>query len=185
MSLRGRMNLTDEHFFFVTTSVYRHARVFIKDVYCDLLIKNIKYYQDIYRFLILGYVIMPTHFHWILKTESRNGTLSDIMRDIKKYSAWDILEELNKDSDTELHRLFISSAAGCKDQKRKFWESRFDDEVLRDQKMFYFTLDYIHNNPVKAALADKPEDYKYSSARNYFLNDNSVITVDTSYINLC
>ena len=26
---------------------------------------------------------------------------------------------------------------------------------------------YIHDNPVKAGLVEKPEDYLYSSARNY------------------
>ncbi len=28
-------------------------------------------------------------------------------------------------------------------------------------------VDYIHNNPVKAGLVDKPEEYLFSSARNY------------------
>ena len=28
-------------------------------------------------------------------------------------------------------------------------------------------MNYIHNNPVKAGFVDKPEDYRYSSARDY------------------
>ncbi|MDZ4758873.1 MAG: hypothetical protein SGJ10_12150 [Bacteroidota bacterium] len=32
-------------------------------------------------------------------------------------------------------------------------------------------LDYIHNNPVKKGLCELPEDYKYSSAAYYKLND--------------
>jgi len=28
-------------------------------------------------------------------------------------------------------------------------------------------LDYIHNNPVRAGIVENPEDYLYSSARNY------------------
>lgn len=28
-------------------------------------------------------------------------------------------------------------------------------------------LDYIHNNPVKAGFVENPEDYLYSSARDY------------------
>jgi putative transposase len=183
MGLRGRMNLVEEQFYFVTTTVVEHAHVFTENTYCDLLINNIKHYQEIYHFLILGYVIMPSHFHWILKTEPRFGTLSDIMRDIKKYSAWDIMDELEKRNETKLLSLFFSLAEGCKNQKRKFWESRFDDEVLRNQKMFYVKLNYVHNNPVKAGLVRKPEDYKYSSARNYIMDDHSVIFVDTSYLN--
>lgn len=30
------------------------------------------------------------------------------------------------------------------------------------------TLDYIHDNPVKAGFVEKPEDYLYSGARDYF-----------------
>jgi hypothetical protein len=36
-------------------------------------------------------------------------------------------------------------------------------------------------NPVKAGLIDFPEKYKFSSARNYFKNDHSIIRVDTSF----
>jgi hypothetical protein len=42
-------------------------------------------------------------------------------------------------------------------------------------------LEYIHNNPVKVGLVTNPEDYKYSSARNYVLDDHSVIEVDTDW----
>lgn len=30
------------------------------------------------------------------------------------------------------------------------------------------SLDYIHNNPVMAGIVEKPEDYIYSSARDYY-----------------
>lgn len=31
----------------------------------------------------------------------------------------------------------------------------------------YEKLEYIHNNPVKDLIVEKPEDYLFSSARNY------------------
>jgi len=67
------------------------------------------------------------------------------------------------------------------DQKRKFWIKRFDDEVIRNAGMLRTKLECIHNNPVKAGLVTNPEDYKYSSARNYVLDDHSVIEVDTDW----
>jgi len=39
-------------------------------------------------FNILAYVIMPSHFHWIIEIDNKICTVSEIMRDIKKYSAW-------------------------------------------------------------------------------------------------
>lgn len=85
MGLRGRRNLTDEHIFFVTTTTVGFTKVFVKEIYCDILIKNIKHYQNKYKFEILAYVIMPTYFHWIVMVNSKLGSISDIMRDIKKY----------------------------------------------------------------------------------------------------
>ena len=176
MALRGRNNLTDERFFFVTTTIKNFSEVFVNDGYCEILIHNIKHYQKKYGFEILAYVIMPTHFHWIIKMEQSKGTIPDIMRDIKKYSAWDILEKLRNDK-RDLS-LFKSNVLG---QKMQLWMHRFDDKVIRDQSMLCNTVRYIHNNPVEKGLVEKPEDYKYSSAMNYFNGDHSVIYVDTGW----
>ena len=37
---------------------------------------------------------MPSHFHWIVKINTTYGSVTDIMRDLKKYSAWDIMQYL-------------------------------------------------------------------------------------------
>ncbi len=181
MGRRGRQSLKDETIFFVTTTVVRFAQVFTKDKYCDILIHNIKHYQKHYKFLILGYVIMPSHFHWIIEVKPEFGTVSDIMRDIKKYSAWDLIEALEKDHRDDLIRLFEEESRGYANQKRKFWMKRFDDEVIRNPEMFRIKLEYIHYNPVKADLVKETELYKYSSARNYMLDDQSVLYVKTTW----
>ncbi len=67
-----------------------------------------------------------------------------------------------------------------RDQNKKVWSKRFHDEVIRNQEMFLSRLRYIHNNPVEAGLVSRPEEYKYSSARDYILGDDSILSVDTS-----
>lgn len=181
MGTRGRNNLTGESFFFVTTTVINFAKVFVYEDCCQKLIDNILHYQKKYCFEILAYVIMPSHFHWILKVDNSKGTISDIMRDIKKYSAWDIMELIETKGRKDLMELFKGSTEGFPNQKRKFWMQRFDDEVIRNEKMFWTKLKYIHKNPVEAGLVLKEEDYKYSSINNYINQDHSVIYVDTSY----
>ncbi|MEW6196129.1 MAG: transposase [Bacteroidota bacterium] len=178
MGLRGRNYLTDELFFFVTTSILNFTKVFTTDAYCELLIKNIKYYQQKYQFEIIAYVIMPSHFHWIVKVDPKKGTISQIMRDIKKYSAWDILEKLERDKSPLINN--FNNPERLK-QKRQLWIHRFDDEVIKNQKMLWTKIKYIHNNPVKAGLAEKPEEYKYSSARNYILEDDATIYIEKSW----
>ncbi|OGU36167.1 MAG: hypothetical protein A2068_08050 [Ignavibacteria bacterium GWB2_35_6b] len=181
MGRRGRLNLTGECFFFVTTTVVKFTPVFSYAPFCDILIDNIKHYRKRYKFDTLGYVIMPSHFHWIVKTEPEFGSISDIMRDIKKFSAWKIFDLIELEKLNKLENIFIKEAEGIEDQKRKLWMKRFDDEVIRNEKMFWTKLKYIHNNPVKSGLVLKPEDYKYSSPRNFVYGDHSVLEVDTDY----
>ena len=123
---------------------------------------------------------MTSHFHWIVKVDAKFGTISDIMRDIKKYSAWDIMDEIKKNDESSM-KIFIEAGKEYPNNKRKFWMKRFDDEVFRNEKMFWTNLNYIHNNPVDAGFVNKPEEYKYSSACNYVRGDNSVLFVDTEY----
>ena len=179
MALRGRNSLTDEIFYFVTTSIIQHVKIFSDHDCCDALINSIKYYKKKYQFDILAYVIMPSHFHWIVEVNPCKEKISDIMRDIKKYSAWDVMDILEEKKIKNVLDVFENNSINYKDRKRKFWIRRFDDQVIRDQQMFWTKLNYIHENPVKAGLVVLPEDYKYSSARNYILDDHSVIEVNT------
>jgi putative transposase len=182
MGRRGRSSLISETLYFVTTTVVNFAHVFTHEKYCNILIQNIKHYQQEYRFTIYGYVIMPSHFHWIVEVEPTRGLLSDIMRDLKKYSAWDLMNALERGKRYDLLTMFSNEAKSFPDQKRKFWMKRFDDEAIRNADMLQTKLEYIHDNPVKAGLALNPEDYRYSSARNYVLNDNSILYVKTDWI---
>lgn len=49
----------------------------------------------------------------------------------------------------------------------KFWQGGFHDVYLREPRNFAIKVNYIHNNPVKAGLVGKPEDYIFSSAKFY------------------
>jgi len=181
MGRRGRSSFWTEPQYFVTTTVVNFAKVFTKPHYCDLLVSNIKHYQEKYEFVVYAYVIMPSHFHWIVGVDPSVGTISDVMRDIKKYSAWDVLGQLEADGRKDLLEMFRREAVGFRDQKRKFWVKRFHDEVITTDEMLRVKVDYIHNNPVVAGLAGKPEDYPFSSARNYLLGDHSILNIETDW----
>ena len=58
-----------------------------------------------------------------------------------------------------------------------FWEHRFDDLSIYSQDIYCIKLNYIHNNPIKAGLALKPEDWPYSSARFYIREEIGIIEI--------
>ncbi len=49
----------------------------------------------------------------------------------------------------------------------QFWQQHNKPLEIKDKEMFDKTLDYIHQNPVTAGFVIKPEDWKYSSAKNF------------------
>lgn len=108
-------------------------------------------------------------------------SISDLMRDMKKYTSTKIRKLLESEGHYEIVKRLRLNAAGYKNQTFKFWMDRFDDVVIIKEETLKTKVDYIHYNPVKAELVEKIEDWKYSSARNYLYEDHSVIEVNTHW----
>jgi len=50
----------------------------------------------------------------------------------------------------------------------QLWQQDNHPIELFDLKILHQKLDYIHYNPVIVGIVEKPEDYLYSSARDYY-----------------
>ena len=60
---------------------------------------------------------------------------------------------------------------------RLFQKGRYDFEIITETKLLE-KLEYMHDNPLRADLVENPEDYPFSSARNYILEDDVLIQLD-------
>jgi putative transposase len=95
-----------------------------------------------------------------------------ILRDFKSYTSGKI-KKLIKDHPQESRRewmLWLKERAGTKNSNNKdfqFWQQHNKPIELYDNQITQQKLDYIHANPVEAGFVSRPEDYVYSSARNY------------------
>jgi len=47
------------------------------------------------------------------------------------------------------------------------------------EKKIQEKLNHLHNNPVKRGLVAQPGDWPWSSWRYYYLNDSSVLAMDS------
>jgi REP-associated tyrosine transposase len=65
-----------------------------------------------------------------------------------------------------------------KENTYKIWQTGSHPISIESDKFFHQKLNYIHENPVRKGYVDKPEYWIYSSARNYYLNDHTVIKID-------
>jgi REP element-mobilizing transposase RayT len=94
-------------------------------------------------------------------------SISDLMRDFKKFTSTSIREQLQREGQKEFLDTMQKHGRLKKQQKYKLWMNRFDDIVIHDDTTLVTKVEYIHNNPVKAGLVSVPEDWIYSSAADY------------------
>jgi putative transposase len=95
---------------------------------------------------IVAYCIMPTHIHLILKQLKKNG-ISVFMRNVlNSYTRFFNIK--NK-------------------RKGPLWEGRFKNvEVETDEQLLHLTR-YVHLNPVTAGIVHKPDEWMFSSYREF------------------
>src|SRR5207253_10417916 len=87
--------------------------------------------------------------------------------DILKYTSQQLLRNL-AEQDVKLHEeLRVNDC----DRIYQVWERNSLRTQLWTPKVFNQKLNYIHWNPVKAGLCEFPEQYRYSSASFYILNE--------------
>ena len=180
MKRKRRLTYNQDFAYFITTTLSGFVGLFKQDEYVQILIRNLDFYRAKLEFKLLAYVIMPHHLHLIILPGSK-GNISEIMRDFKKYTAREIIQQLEEEKRFDILDVFHKAALRYhpKENRRyQVWEDRFDDVALYSAEVFRTKFDYIHNNPVKGGLINSQSDYLYSSARNYNPGDHSVIRVD-------
>jgi REP element-mobilizing transposase RayT len=98
-------------------------------------------------------------------------TLSEILRDFKKFTSRkivrDILEGQESRKEWMLERFKSNGRLLRRIENYKFWQDGNHAEMIYTSSFFYEKLNYIHKNPVKEMIVQKPEEYFFSSARNY------------------
>ncbi|MRX47909.1 REP-associated tyrosine transposase [Pedobacter puniceum] len=171
MSSKYKFN-NPEGIYFVPFAVVGWIDVFTRQVYRDLFLESLVYCRKEKNLNIHAWVVMSNHVHLIMSSRT-GGKLADIMRDLKKYTAYKILKEI-KESTTESRKewmLFLFAKAGKENSNNtnyQFWrQDNHPIELDFHSNMFEQRLDYIHNNPVEAGIVEHAADYVYSSAKDY------------------
>ena len=172
MGLRNRTNLIHYNCFFVTTTCYRFLPLLASDEAKKIITESITFCNKKYKASIVAYALMPEHIHLIIYFNEENK-LSDYMRDLKKFTSVAIRNHVIAENQ-KYQRLLRYELDG---QKLKVWKDRFDDLVLYSRKVTLIKLHYINNNPIKAGLCEKVEDYEYCSAGYYKTGKRGLIDV--------
>ena len=178
-----------EGLYFLTFQVINWIDIFTRKVYRDILIDNLRYCQENKGLQVFAYVIMSNHVHIVVN--STVGKLSDTIRDFKKYTSRVILETIQNGTESRrewmLNQFEFAAKKHSRNQSYQFWTHENHAIELLKPNFIAQKLDYIHHNPVKAGIVLNPEDYLYSSARNYADMENllDIALIDMPWKTYC
>ncbi len=97
--------------------------------------------RQLYDFQVAAYVVMPEHVHLLL-SEPKLAPLATAIGVLKRNVS---------------HKL----------EEKPFWLKRYYDFNVSSNEKLFEKITYTHQNPVLRGLVERPEDYPWSSFRNY------------------
>jgi REP element-mobilizing transposase RayT len=148
---------------FMTCTVLHWIPVFTRPETVTILLDTLKHLMN-EGLKVYAYVILENHIHLIAQSEQIDR---DIAR-FKSYTAKMLIELLTeKGVKTILDQLVFYKKAHKTERKHQFWQEGVHPEWIQNAEMMREKVEYIHRNPVVRGYVDRPEHWRYSSARNY------------------
>ena len=135
--------------------------IFNSDDYIEKYLDIINENKKNYNFTIIAYCIMNNHAHFLIYVED--------------------IQELGK----FMHKCNLLYAQLYNKERNRvgvLFRNRYQTEPIYDINYLINCIKYIHDNPVKAKMVSKCEDYKYSSYKDYIYNKGvtkTKIMIDT------
>jgi len=168
----------------VTCTVVGWIDIFSRKTYRDIVIDCLQFCRAEKGLLLHAYIIMSNHLHLVVQAGPKSTfTLSEIIRDFKKFTAVNILSAIQKEPESRrewlMHMLAFYARFNKNNRNFQLWQQDNHPIALYSQKVTWQKINYIHQNPVRAGIVKNPEDYIYSSAINYLTeNKQGIIEID-------
>ena len=161
------------HLHFITWSCYRRLPFLNSAATRDRFLSILEQVRVRYRFVVVGYVVMPEHVH-LLVTEPEIGTPSKLMQVLKQRTA----RACCPSASGGIHVSGISLATSLSPghSGRRFYDFNVWSTKKRVEK-----LRYMHRNPVKRGLVESPEQWGWSSYRFYLLEEVGPVQVNVGW----
>jgi putative transposase len=123
-------------------------RVFRDSKDYDKYLSFLSKYSEEKEAPILAYCLMPNHVHLLVRPSDDEG-LAKMMQGV-----------------TLCYSKYFNGENG---RTGRLWECRYHSTVIDADNYLWTVSKYIEENPVRAGIVKKPEDYPYSSAKAHIL----------------
>ena len=161
------------HLHFITASCYRREPLLGSAWRRDLFVKVLEQVRQRYQFVVVAYVVMPEHFH-LLISEPERANPSVVIQALKLGVARRILASRKRQE-----RRHPQQPALWQDTPgNRMWQARFYDFNVWSGRKRVEKVRYIHRNPVRRGLVERPEQWRWSSFRSYACGEDSGVRVN-------
>ena len=162
---------------FLTCTVVEWLPIFTRPEAVTIVLSSWEHLRRTDGFRLYGYVVLENHLHFI----GHAPQLDRCVARFKSFTARSLIDLLQRhNAQTLLKRFTFAKKAHKRDREHQVWQEGSHAELILSDEMMREKLEYIHNNPVKRGYVDRPEYWRYSSARNY-LGSEGLIAIDPWY----
>ncbi|MDX9769985.1 MAG: transposase [Bacteroidales bacterium] len=157
--------------YFVSFAVVEWIDVFTRNDYKDILIESLEFCQREKGMEIFAWCIMTNHVHLVFR--SINGQKPELLLgDFKRFTSKAVvnaIRENQRESRKEwlLERFKRAAEESSNVNSYQLWQHNNKPIEIWSNKVIFEKISYVHNNPVEEGLVYYPQDYVYSSARDY------------------
>lgn len=143
---------------FITFICYHRKPYLASATACELFERTLERVRRWYGFYINAYVVMPEHVHFLM-SEPERGSVAVAIQMLKQ----------------------ITSRNAPARQAGPFWQRRYYDLNIWSEKKFLEKMRYIHENPVRRGLVERPEDWEWSSFRRLATGEEGLVEVESRW----
>ncbi len=158
---------------FVTFSCYRRLPLLRTIRARNLFVRALSAIHQRYKFLLVGYVVMPDHVH-LLISEPPKSTPSVMLKALKQRVSRDLRKKKRNAANGQLRLPFMNGAL----ELPCFWQPRFYDFNVYSSHKVREKLEYMHANPVKRGLVKNPGAWMWSSFLFYERGEAGLVRID-------
>jgi REP element-mobilizing transposase RayT len=135
---KGRSSAIGQYYF-LTAVVADRRPIFLHQDRANIVIDAIRWLSSAKRFVVDAAVVMPDHLHMAGQLADRS--LASVMHTLKGYTAIKLLRE---------------------GVRAPVWQPGFHDHALRDDEDYRLRIRYLLDNPRRAGLVARAEDYAFT-----------------------
>jgi len=155
--------------YFITCTIVDWIDLFTRLSYKHIIIDSLEHCQKEKGLEIYGWCLMPSHLHILCASDQ--VLMSDMMRDFKKHTSKKLIATIKEEPESRREWLLEQFSKACshlkQEQNYKVWQNGYHAKEVWSSKFANQKLNYIHNNPVEEGYVEVPEDYLFSSAKDY------------------